>query len=495
MTTITGFPAEDTTSSEATFTFTSSDPGSTFECFLDGLYEPCTSPKTYTGLIRGDHVFAVRATDPAGNLEVAWQEHEWTIGIGVDFTQAPADPTDSTTATFAFASTIPGATMLCSLDGAAALPCTSPKTYTNLVAGAHEFSVEVIDPQQLVDPLPIVYSWTIVDVTAPRDDDRRRPAEPERERLADVHVLVERVQHDVPVPPRRGRRVHRLPRAGDVRGPRLRVAHAPGARRRLGRPVRPDARRSWTWSIVADTTAPDTTIDSGPPLTNADIDAIFAFSGTDAGTPVLELEFECRLDAGVYEPCDSPHDVQDLAPGTHTLRVRAIDLELNVDPTPAVYTWTVLGPINTLAGVNVIVEAYQAEPLNGTEPPASAEVTFPVVTVAGSTTMTQLTGAPALPAGFVLGSALYFDLSTTASFIGQPMVCFEYDPAAFATPQSVRLLHYTGGSWTDVSSSGDPANGEICATVSSFSPFALAQSTARSPTSRRTRRSPSARRR
>ena len=58
------------------------------------------------------------------------------------------------------------------------------------------------------------------------------------------------------------------------------------------------------------------------------------------------------------------------------------------------------------------------------------------------------------------------------------MVCFEYDPAAFATPQSVRLLHYTGGSWTDVSSSGDPANGEVCATVSTFSPFALAQSTA-----------------
>ena len=58
------------------------------------------------------------------------------------------------------------------------------------------------------------------------------------------------------------------------------------------------------------------------------------------------------------------------------------------------------------------------------------------------------------------------------------MVCFEFDPAAFATPQSVRLLHYTGGSWTDVSSSGDPANGEVCGTVSTFSPFALAQSTA-----------------
>ena len=58
------------------------------------------------------------------------------------------------------------------------------------------------------------------------------------------------------------------------------------------------------------------------------------------------------------------------------------------------------------------------------------------------------------------------------------MVCFEYDPAAFAIPQSVRLLHFTGGAWQDVTSSGDPTNGEICGTVSSFSPFALVQSTA-----------------
>ena len=108
---------------------------------------------------------------------------------------------------------------------------------------------------------------------------------------------------------------------------------------------------TWTWSIVADVTAPDTSIDSGPPTVNADIDGIFAFSGTDEGTPALELQFECRLDTGDWEPCDSPHEVQDLAPGLHTLRVRAIDLELNIDQTPAVYTWDVLGPINTMPGV------------------------------------------------------------------------------------------------------------------------------------------------
>ena len=476
VTTITSFPAEDSTDSTATFAFTSSDAGSTFECFLDGVYEACTSPKSYSGLTRGDHVFAVRATDPSGNLELAWQEHEWSIGIGVDFTQAPADPTDSTTATFAFASTVPGAAMLCSLDGAPALPCTSPRTYTNLTAGQHEFSVEVIDPQRLVDPLPIIYSWTIVDVTAPETTIAEGPPNPSEsaaptfrftsnEANTTFQCRLDSASSFTPCP---------VPATfeGLSFGPHtLRVRAVDSAGLFDLTPA------TWTWSIVADVTAPDTSIDSGPPTVNADIEGIFAFSGTDEGTPPLELQFECRLDAGDWEQCDSPHEVQDLAPGLHTLRVRAIDLELNIDQTPAVYTWDVLGPINTMPGSNVIVEAYQAEPPSGAEPVAAAEVTFPAVAVAGSTVMTELASAPPLPAGFMPAGAMYFDVRTTAIYLGQPMICFEFEPSSFATPQAVRLLHYTGGGWHDVSSSGDPANGEVCGTVSSFSPFALAMST------------------
>ena len=55
---------------------------------------------------------------------------------------APANPSNSRTATFSFHSTVEPATFACSLDGAArAAPCTSPVTYTGLADGSHSFSV------------------------------------------------------------------------------------------------------------------------------------------------------------------------------------------------------------------------------------------------------------------------------------------------------------------------------------------------------------------
>jgi hypothetical protein len=55
---------------EATFRFTSSEPGSRFACKLDRKrFKPCTSPKTYKKLKPGRHVFRVKARDRAGNLD------------------------------------------------------------------------------------------------------------------------------------------------------------------------------------------------------------------------------------------------------------------------------------------------------------------------------------------------------------------------------------------------------------------------------------------
>jgi len=54
-----------------TLRFSSSDPGASFACSLDGgAPVPCSDPKRYTGLALGEHVFAVTATDAAGNASV-----------------------------------------------------------------------------------------------------------------------------------------------------------------------------------------------------------------------------------------------------------------------------------------------------------------------------------------------------------------------------------------------------------------------------------------
>jgi large repetitive protein len=49
------------------FEFTSTEPGSRFECTLDGKVFQCASPLTER-VSPGKHTFQVRATDPAGNV-------------------------------------------------------------------------------------------------------------------------------------------------------------------------------------------------------------------------------------------------------------------------------------------------------------------------------------------------------------------------------------------------------------------------------------------
>ena len=74
--------------------FSASEPGSTFNCRLDGpgaaqgTSAPCTPPKVYTGLADGSYTFRVRATDAAGNVGAADATRTFTV----DRT-APAAPT------------------------------------------------------------------------------------------------------------------------------------------------------------------------------------------------------------------------------------------------------------------------------------------------------------------------------------------------------------------------------------------------------------------
>ena len=73
-------PDAKTTSTEASFRFSSSEQGSSFDCALDGAaFAPCSTPMRYTGLAHGEHEFRVRAIDRAGNVDPTPATYQWTI--------------------------------------------------------------------------------------------------------------------------------------------------------------------------------------------------------------------------------------------------------------------------------------------------------------------------------------------------------------------------------------------------------------------------------
>lgn len=91
---------------------------------------------------------------------------------------------------------------------------------------------------------------------------------------------------------------------------------------------------SYTWTV--DTIPPATTLSSGPENPTFATSATFTFSSPDA-TAI----FQCQLDGGTYTPCLSSTSYSGLAPGDHTMNVRAVDPAGNIDATPASQTWTV----------------------------------------------------------------------------------------------------------------------------------------------------------
>jgi hypothetical protein len=72
-------PRDPTTHRAASFDFSATVPGSSFECQVDsGQYAPCSSPFQIT-VRRGEHVFSVRATSPLDVPDASAASDEWTV--------------------------------------------------------------------------------------------------------------------------------------------------------------------------------------------------------------------------------------------------------------------------------------------------------------------------------------------------------------------------------------------------------------------------------
>ena len=261
----------------------------------------------------------------------------------------PAALTNATGATFAFSATDPGgsgiASFQCSLDGAPFTACTSPAPYDSLADGSHTFEVRATDLAANTDPSPASLTWR-VDATPPALAIDSLSAS--LLKAGESSDLLFHADED-------GAFALRLGGADCASGALLdsgpythpagqsstiaASALAEGANQlRLCLTDAAGNTASATTSVTLDSTAPETTIDSGPAaLTNA-TGATFAFSATDPGGSGI-ASFQCSLDGAPFTACTSPAPYDSLADGSHTFEVRATDLAGNTDPTPASLTW------------------------------------------------------------------------------------------------------------------------------------------------------------
>jgi predicted outer membrane repeat protein len=172
-TTMTDPPPDPSNSTSASLEFTGSDNTTApaallFECRLDSqepsAWASCSSPHSLQGLAEGSHTFEVRATDRAGNTDPTPATHSWTVDVTPPETTIDSGPngrTASTSATFTFSATETGSTFECSLDTAPFAACASPRQYTGLAQGSHQFRVRAVDRAGNVDSSPASRSWTV----------------------------------------------------------------------------------------------------------------------------------------------------------------------------------------------------------------------------------------------------------------------------------------------------------------------------------------------
>lgn len=169
VTTINSGPTGLTGDSTPSFTFSSNEAGSTFQCRVDNAaFASCASPKVTVALNDNPHTFYVRAIDRAHNMDLTPASRSFTVDVTPPSTNVTGGPTGLTTdntPTFSFNSNEAG-TFQCRVDNGSFAGCASPRTTSPLGEGAHTFLVRAVDRVGNVDPSPAVRS-VVVDTRPP----------------------------------------------------------------------------------------------------------------------------------------------------------------------------------------------------------------------------------------------------------------------------------------------------------------------------------------
>lgn len=290
--TIDSGPANPTTSTSATFTFSDTQLFVTFQCQLDGGgFTACALLKTYTGLANGAHTFQVRAVDLGGNLSSP-ASYPWTIdtsppAVAVTF---PVSGARYNVAGFNAGCGTADVGDLCGTaadtgSGVSTLRLSLRQGSGNYWNGTAFASITEV----LLTPSGTA-SWSYAFAAAS------------------------------------------FPANGSY------TARAVGTD---GAGATTNVATTFTIDTLAPPTPTGTASVTNPTAATA---ATFTFADAESG-----VVFKCQLDGSAYSPCTTPKTYTGLGTGSHTFRVLAEDAAGNQSGT-AHYTWiitpTVAGPVN-----------------------------------------------------------------------------------------------------------------------------------------------------
>jgi hypothetical protein len=275
----------------------------------------------------------VRAIDGANNTDSTPASFNWTITAAPDtlITANDTGPaTNKTTVNFSFASDDPSAIFACSLDNVAFSACTSPKTYTKLKTGAHNFKVQAT-ASGVTDPTPASFDWTI-DKTAPNTTITAAPALLTNNPIATFEFTSTEVGGGFQCSLDGGA-------FADCTSPFGSNALADGKHNFQVKAfdaagnMDKSAAKAKAWTV--DTTPPNTTITKMPTTPTTSTSAAFKFTSEKKST------FQCSLDGQPSTLCKTGQKYSGLSTGPHTFQVQATDAAGNIELLPAVFDWTI----------------------------------------------------------------------------------------------------------------------------------------------------------
>ena len=246
------------------------------------------------------------------------------VGPSASVTAGPSGPTGDATPTFEFASSEPGSSFVCRIDGGPFAPCSGPgDSHTAPAAlddGSHRFEVRPTDPTGNVGTVgsrafAVDASAPVIQLggpTGPISD-----STPTFSFSSGEQATFECRFDDAAFGPCSGPgNTHTpSPLADGLRTFEVRATDA------LGNAAQSSA------SVSIDATGPETTAQK-PKAKGDDVKVRF-------GADEPAVTFMCKLDKGAFAPCTSPKKYRNLDRGKHTVSVVGSDSLGNPDPTPA----------------------------------------------------------------------------------------------------------------------------------------------------------------